>query len=153
MWCGDDWTRKRKFRSIFNIGSDRGGMVTCIHNCIITNKPFLLLYLLVIPPLSFLGIYFFFVPSESIRQGVIHFTITAPRGRRRYKIKKRKGFSDVVWLTRFMFNALLCLSRFTFAFTFYFIFHLYTYPFLPPRGDIKRRGVVRVRVRVRVVLC
>lgn len=31
MWCGDDWTRERKSRSIFNIGSHRGGMVTCIH--------------------------------------------------------------------------------------------------------------------------
>lgn len=64
-----------------------------------------------------------------------------------------------MWSTRFMFNALVCLSRFTFAFTFYFILFTFILTFSSLLEGTSRReegagegGVVRVCVCVCVVL-
>lgn len=108
-----------------------------IHNCI-TYKPFLLWYVLVIPPLSFLGTYFFLKKKSELISTFPPLPPPGPPAPK--KKKKRKGFSDVLWFTRFMFvfvNALLLPFEIYFAFTFYF-YTFYLYPFLPPRGDMNR---------------
>lgn len=97
-----------------------------IHNCI-TYKPFLLWYVLVIPPLSFLGTYFFFKKkSESIST----FPPLPPPGPPAPKInKKERAFltfcgSPVSCL--FSLMPCFCLSRFTLLLLFTFILFTFT---------------------------